>query len=112
MNKRIFQIGLASIWSIYGCICLIFCILGRSSNWLNVFLPLISYIIILFIDIKFNKNVNSKFLFWLWISCLILDFISYMVGNNSSWVLVFCPLYCLNFKLWDSVIFNNEKRNV
>lgn len=112
MNKRIFQIGLASIWSIYSCICLIFCILGRNSNWLNVFLPLIFYIIVLFMDIKFNKSKDSKFLVWLWISCLIVDFISCIVGNNPNWILVFCPLYCLTFKLWEFVIFNDEKRNV
>ena len=112
MNKRIFQIGLASIWSICSCICLIFCILGRNSNWFNVFLPLISYIIVLFIDIKFNKNQSSKFLVGLWIFCLIVDFISYAVGNSSSWILVFCPLFCLVHKLWEFVIFNNEKRNV
>lgn len=112
MNKRIFHIGLASIWSIYGCICLFFCTLGRNSNWLNVFLPLIFYIIVLFIDTKFNKNKNSKFLAWLWMTSLITNFISYIVGNNSNWILVFCPLYCLIWKLWDFVIFNDEKRNV
>lgn len=112
MNKRIFWIGLASIWSIYSCICLIFCILGRNSNWFNVFLPLISYIVILFIDVEFNKDKNSKFLAWLWISCLIVDFINCAVGNSSSWILVFCPLLCLVRKLWEFVIFSNEKRNV
>ena len=110
MNKRIFQISLASIWSIYGCICLIFCILGKNPNWLNVFLPLTFYLIILFKNSKFNKS--DKFLAWVWTFCLITDVISYIIGYNPNWILVFCPFYCLILRLWEFVIFNNEKRNV
>ena len=46
---------------------------------------------------------------WGWTICLIVDIISCAVGDQPSWILVFCPLTILVWDRWDHYI--QEKRH-
>lgn len=42
----------------------------------------------------------------LWSIVLVADIISAVVGNDPSWVLVFCPLIILVMDKWENYIRN------